>query len=71
MDRLRHQVNDNYGWELIIYEREWLRLQLEEAHRDLAEKYLGIPPTYSQGRIMRMSEIAVPEDRENRRINIK
>lgn len=38
--------------------------QLEEDHRDLAEKYLGIPVTYFQGRIMQVSEIAVPKDKE-------
>ena len=27
---------------LIVYSREWLRLQLEEAHQDLAKKYLDV-----------------------------
>ena len=64
MDKLRYQVKNDYGWELIIYEREWLRLQLEEGHRDLADKYLGIPPTSYQGRIMQESEKATIEDKK-------
>lgn len=41
-DKLREQVSKVYGWQLIIYEREWFRHRLEEAHPDLASKYLGI-----------------------------
>ncbi len=40
-DKLREQVKAEYGWDLVIHEREWLRLQLEEAHPDLAAKYFG------------------------------
>lgn len=42
-DKLREYVSNEYGWQLIIYDREWLRLLLEEAHPDLAVKYLGTP----------------------------
>ena len=62
MDKLRYHVKNDYGWELIIYKREWLRLQLEEGHRDLADKYLGITPASYQGRIMQESEKATLQD---------
>ena len=41
IDALRTEFRENYGWTLIVFAREWLRLQLEEAHPDLATKYLG------------------------------
>lgn len=41
-DKLAAQVKDTYGWNLEMRDREWLRLQLEEAHPDLAERHLGI-----------------------------
>ncbi|WP_018753399.1 tetratricopeptide repeat protein [Paenibacillus sanguinis] len=34
---------NEYGWNLQIYDRTWLRLQLEERHPDMAKKYLAIP----------------------------
>jgi tetratricopeptide (TPR) repeat protein len=43
-DVLRDRVRRDYGWELEIKDREWLRLQLEVAHPDLAEKHLGVTP---------------------------
>jgi tetratricopeptide (TPR) repeat protein len=42
-DKLEHEFSHEYECELIIFDREWLRLQLEEANKDLAQKYLGIP----------------------------
>jgi tetratricopeptide (TPR) repeat protein len=42
VDSFRTELLQNHGWKLIVYSREWLRLQLEEAHPDLAKKYLGI-----------------------------
>jgi len=44
-DKLRKQVSIAYGWQLLIYEREWFRHRLEESHTDLAAKYLGISVT--------------------------
>lgn len=41
-DKLRQMVAAQYGWLLVIYDREWFRHRLEEAHPDLAAKYLGI-----------------------------
>lgn len=41
-DQLKEEALKEYGWKLEIYSREWLRLQLSEAHPDLAQKYLGI-----------------------------
>jgi tetratricopeptide (TPR) repeat protein len=41
IDAIRTEFRENYGWTLIVFAREWLRLQLEEAHPDLAAKYLG------------------------------
>ncbi|MGA2206184.1 MAG: tetratricopeptide repeat protein [Terracidiphilus sp.] len=42
IDQLRAEFRSKYGWTLIVYSREWLRLQLEEANTDLSMKYLGI-----------------------------
>jgi tetratricopeptide (TPR) repeat protein len=41
-DRFKQEAANEYGWDLIILPREWLRLQLEEASPDLAQKYLGL-----------------------------
>jgi tetratricopeptide (TPR) repeat protein len=45
IDQLRTEFRKNYGWILVVYSREWLRLQLEEANPDLSKKYLGIRVT--------------------------
>jgi|GEM_PF-2579750 tetratricopeptide (TPR) repeat protein len=42
IDQLRAEFRSKYGWTFIVYSREWLRLQLEEANTDLSKKYLGI-----------------------------
>ena len=47
-DQLRDDVKKSYGWRLETRDREWLRLQLEEAHPDLAERYLGILQAHHQ-----------------------
>ena len=47
-DGLVANVGEGYGWRLHMREREWLRLQLEEAHPDLAERHLGIPQAHEQ-----------------------
>ena len=41
IDALKTEIRETYGWTLIVFAREWLRLQLEEANADLAVKYLG------------------------------
>jgi hypothetical protein len=41
VDALKTEFRENYGWVLIVFGREWLRLQLEEVHPDLAVRYLG------------------------------
>lgn len=41
-DKLEKEFTQDHNCELIIFDREWLRLQLEEANKDLANKYLGI-----------------------------
>jgi tetratricopeptide (TPR) repeat protein len=41
-DALTDSVHKQLGWQLVIYDREWLRHRLEEAHPDLAVKYLQI-----------------------------
>ena len=45
IDQLRTEFRKKYGWILVVYSREWLRLQLEEANPDLSKKYLGIRVT--------------------------
>jgi len=42
IDQLRAEFRSKFGWTLIVYSREWLRLQLEEANPDLSKKYLGV-----------------------------
>lgn len=46
-DSLRTAIREQFGWNLTIFSREWLRARLSELHHDLAAKYLGIslPPT--------------------------
>ncbi len=41
-DQLKAEIKATYGWDFEARDREWLRLQLEEAHPDLAERHLGI-----------------------------
>ena len=41
IDELRTEFRQTYGWTLVVYSREWIRLQLEEANPDLSKKYLG------------------------------
>jgi tetratricopeptide (TPR) repeat protein len=41
VDALRTEFRETFGWVLIVFGREWLRLQLEEVHPDLAVRYLG------------------------------
>jgi tetratricopeptide (TPR) repeat protein len=66
-DKLKTVVAKQYGWDLIIYEREWLRLQLEEAHPDLAAKYLGIEPTsYQSVSPIQPKPPLGPEDQEKK-----
>ncbi len=46
-DKLDNEFRKKHNFQLIIFDREWLRLQLEEANKDLAQKYLGIPTELS------------------------
>ena len=41
-DRFSEEFQEKYEWDLVVFSREWLRLQLEEAHPDLARKYLSV-----------------------------
>ncbi len=41
-DRLKKFVKDKHGWELDLWARERLRVELENEATDVAEKYLGI-----------------------------
>ncbi len=52
IDALTTKFREKYGWILIVYSREWLRMQLEVAHQDLAKKYLDVEAyTTSQGAV--------------------
>lgn len=44
-DQLAKQMSEQYGWELTVFDREWLRVQLEEVHPELAKKYFGLDLT--------------------------
>lgn len=41
-DSLRAEVRTQYGWNLIIYDREWFRHRLGDRYPDLAVKYCGV-----------------------------
>jgi tetratricopeptide (TPR) repeat protein len=41
-DELGQLVAKQFGWQLTIYDREWLRVQLEEVHPHLAKKYFAL-----------------------------
>ncbi len=64
VDALTSELLRTYGWKLIVYSREWLRLQLEEAHPDLAKKYLGIESPTGSGRDTLLGAIGLarPDD---------
>lgn len=62
VDSLATEVRQEYGWKLIVYSREWLRLQLEEAHPDLAKKYLGIEVPAWPGRLSAIVRFSKPTD---------
>ncbi|MEW6378093.1 MAG: tetratricopeptide repeat protein [bacterium] len=47
-DKLAEITATTYEWQLLIYDREWLRHRLEEVHPDLAAKYLGITNVMGQ-----------------------
>jgi tetratricopeptide (TPR) repeat protein len=46
-DQLKTEFKSRQGWQVTIYDREWLRHRLGEFHQDLAKKYFGVelPPT--------------------------
>jgi tetratricopeptide (TPR) repeat protein len=55
VDALKKEFTRKYEWDLMIYGREWLRLQLEEVHPDLAKKYFGLEaPVWSSRLTARM-----------------
>lgn len=41
-DSMAAKIREKYGWDLLMFSREWFRHQLEEVHPDLAKKYLAI-----------------------------
>jgi tetratricopeptide (TPR) repeat protein len=42
VDALRKEFLEQYGGNLAVYGREWLRFQLEEKHPDIALRHLGV-----------------------------
>lgn len=60
-DELVDAVRENYGWKLEMYGREWLRLQLENGHSDLAEQYLRIPEKPVLERLRPLVNIKLPD----------
>jgi tetratricopeptide (TPR) repeat protein len=61
-DKLRKMVENQYGWQLKIYDSEWFRHRLEESHPDLAVKYLGIPNLDDQRFSSSRTKPSVPQD---------
>jgi tetratricopeptide (TPR) repeat protein len=65
-DQLRKMVMTQYGWQLIVYDREWLRHRLEEADPDLAAKYLGVTWLVDKRSISSGIRPSVPQDQADR-----
>lgn len=69
VDALKAEIRETYGWTLVVFAREWLRLQLEEANPDLAVKYLGtdvLNPPLSPAAIVLLAE---PGDLQLKEVN--
>lgn len=67
-DKLERLVATKYGWQLIIYDREWLRNRLEERYPDLAAKYLGVPLPASQLRPTAQDFLPVSSSPQNKSV---
>jgi tetratricopeptide (TPR) repeat protein len=63
---LHSEVRQRFGWILHIFSREFLRHNLEEVHRDLAEQYLRIKDTTAVRRIRTAIQLPDPEAPELR-----
>ncbi|MFO7675020.1 MAG: tetratricopeptide repeat protein [bacterium] len=62
VDNLEAELRQQHGWQLIVFSREWLRMQLEEAHPDLAKKYLGVDMPAGTGSMLRPTGYDAPSD---------
>lgn len=64
-DKLKEEVQKDYGWELDIFDNERLRVELDANSKDLREKYLGIPadPT-TPGKIDEIHKIVTQAQRK-------
>jgi tetratricopeptide (TPR) repeat protein len=60
-DALAEEIRTNYGWQLIVFSREWLRLQLEEAQPDLAKKYLDVDVPAESAPAMKVGRLDPPD----------
>lgn len=69
VDALRTEFRETFGWVLIVFGREWLRLQLEEVHPDLAVRYLGTDVLSSPLSPAATVLFAEPADLELKEIN--
>jgi tetratricopeptide (TPR) repeat protein len=63
-DKLTSLVANQYQYDLIIYDREWLRHRLEEGHPDLAARYLAVTESIAMDRHNR-SELTPPASEES------
>jgi tetratricopeptide (TPR) repeat protein len=66
-DQLASIVANKYQWGLIIYDREWLRHQLEERHPDLAARYLAVTESIAMDRHNRSELIPPASDESDKR----
>lgn len=60
-DALRKEIKKKYAWKLILFSRAWLRLQLEEAHPDLAKKYLDVDVAMESVSAMKIGRLVPPD----------
>src|SRR6185503_10078497 len=60
-DELAEEIWTTYGWRLIVFSREWLRLQLEEAQPDLAKKYLDVDVPVGLAPAMKVGHLDPPD----------
>jgi tetratricopeptide (TPR) repeat protein len=62
VDSLRAEIRSRYGWTLIVYSREWLRLQLEEVNPDLAKRHLNIDVPPSPKQLFWLADSGLPSE---------
>jgi tetratricopeptide (TPR) repeat protein len=69
VDILKTEFRTKFGWTLVVYAREFLRLQLEEANPDLATKHLGSDVSGMSSLLVAAASLEESSDLKLREIN--